>query len=589
LTLDQLAELSGVNRGTIHRIELNQVAPRLDTLDLLCRALGIDLRAFFQEAFEPASDAATDQEGHSSVERQEDFRAFEGTMGFRRGALDWLEHLEALIHGSADGFTVTSPEGLIHYESQQAIRLLRGAAPGRRSQPWYSHAHPEDLPALAACAKDILALPGGTLRIEFRVPAGPGAWRWVRSSLRNQLDHPALQGIVINTEDIGDWKVAEEQRRRIERLESQLELMGPLTAEFSDLWMGVQGHLDISRLNGVEDQRLSDLQHTLSRASRLLHQMRDICGHPLLDRKPLDLNQLIREQVEACTLVPAGLQHRLDLTLTDPLPGVNGDSDLLRRLVSHLVAHVSDSLAGRAGDIRLATYTTDLSQEQVDQRFKVQGLQRAGAFVILEILDPAGSLASDPELVDLDLTGDPGLSGNGLSLPAAFRTVWAHGGAVEVKKLAQESRIRVLLPVAAMAGSAVEAAPRARGILILDDDGFQLEAASLLLTQLGFAVWTAAGGEEALERLRREGPSIGLILLDVNMPGMNGADTYQAIRKVDPLVKVILCTGIASTTIREEWSDVGLAGILRKPYTFQALKELLQTHMPGGTLAVNQR
>jgi PAS domain S-box-containing protein len=224
-TLDQLSEISGVNRGTIHRIELDQVSPRLDTLSLVCGALGQDLSGFFNGK-PPLQEEqlGTDRNAAAFHGSDEDCEP-EGACGLRQGVLDWLEPLEALIQGSADGLAVTDRHGFLIFESRASIHLMYGNEPLRRSQPWYGFAHPEDQPALIVGMQLILAEPRNPQRLEYRLPAGDGQWRWVRSNLQNQLDHPSIQGIVINTHDLTDCKVAEEQRRCIQRLETQIQVM----------------------------------------------------------------------------------------------------------------------------------------------------------------------------------------------------------------------------------------------------------------------------------------------------------------------------------------------------------------------------
>jgi CheY-like chemotaxis protein len=420
--------------------------------------------------------------------------------------------------------------------------------------------------------------------LEYRLPAAEGSWRWVRSTFQNQLDHPVIQGIVIHTQDITDWKVAEEQRRRIQRLETQIEVMGFLTSEFSNLWMGVQGHIDVSRLNGMEDEKLLGLQVLLSRASRMLHQMRDVCGHPMLERKPVDLNRLISEMVSIHNQSADGLSHRIHLDLATSLPLVEGDPELLGRLVGHLTDHIVGAMDGRPGTILVATYCTALSQEAVDRSFKAQGIESGGGFIVIEFLDPTGSFEGDLSPDGFDLVGDSGFSSRGLSMQAAYRTVWSHLGAVEVERMLGEgSRLRVFLPVPVGSPSFVKAAEadlQADSILVVDDEEYLLDATQSLLSHLGYHAITARGGKEALERLATLGPSIGLILLDLNMPFMDGEETYKAIRKVNPSVKIVLCTGSTSIGFEHDGVDAELAGILRKPYAFDDLSDLVRNLLP---------
>ncbi len=101
-----------------------------------------------------------------------------------------------------------------------------------------------------------------------------------------------------------------------------------------------------------------------------------------------------------------------------------------------------------------------------------------------------------------------------------------------------------------------------------------------MLSSLGYPTLTARNGREAIEIHASEGTSIGLILLDLNMPLMNGEETYREIRKVNPAVKVVLCTGSTSDNRNAFWMDTQLAGILRKPFSYQELGKLVERVLP---------
>jgi CheY-like chemotaxis protein len=106
-------------------------------------------------------------------------------------------------------------------------------------------------------------------------------------------------------------------------------------------------------------------------------------------------------------------------------------------------------------------------------------------------------------------------------------------------------------------------------ILIVDDEELIREVTRELLTNFGYNVRTAASGKEALEIYSREGANIDLVLTDLVMPGMNGAALFAELRKIDPMVKVIMVSGYAAQ--RENDRLLQAAGCLTKPYTVDSL------------------
>ena len=100
-------------------------------------------------------------------------------------------------------------------------------------------------------------------------------------------------------------------------------------------------------------------------------------------------------------------------------------------------------------------------------------------------------------------------------------------------------------------------------ILIIDDEPLLLLSFSSLLKS-DFNVLTAPNGKEGLLKFKSN-PSLSLILLDLNMPVMNGVETLKAIRASDDKVKVLIMTGRSSHEWAEQCADLAVQGYLKKP------------------------
>jgi PAS domain S-box-containing protein len=580
-TLDQLSEISGINRGTIHRIELDQVSPRLDTLDQICKALGTDFQGLFQAGGDGHHGNRQDQAGVEPDPPSVSPFDSGGTAGehdFRHGLLDWMEHLEAVIHGSADGLAVIDREGFVIYESQASIKLRGVSSLAKRSQPWFRAAREEGQAALAESTQGLLRQPGGILRLDYQVLTADGQWRWVRSTLHNQLDNPVVNGIVMNTQDLTDLKLVEEQHRRIQNLEAQLQVVGALTAEFSNLWMGVQGYVDVALMKGLDPNRLAGIRKSLDRARHLLNRMRDVCGHPSLDLGPVDLNQLVREQVSrsAAWVRPPRI---VLVELDEALPHLQGDRELLERLLENLFAHLEENQESWSGTLRVLTTIDGVSEAEARERLAGQPFTRESRLAVLGLHAPSGTLFPATGIDGLNFSMTQGRPARGLLLPAIFRTVRDHHGRIEVARQGEEaSWIRIYLPLSpALAlepGSRNPSAVKG-AILVVDDEESLREATCELLSALGYEALPAGNGQQGLELHAQFGASIQLVLLDLNMPVMNGEEMLKRLREVDPHVKVLLCTGAAGATALYDGRGLNISGILRKPYSYKDLREAL--------------
>lgn len=102
-------------------------------------------------------------------------------------------------------------------------------------------------------------------------------------------------------------------------------------------------------------------------------------------------------------------------------------------------------------------------------------------------------------------------------------------------------------------------------VLVVDDEPAILNLGHRLLTEAGYRVEVAAGGEEALARFRANG-GFDLVVLDISMPGMDGRTCLKRLRELSPEVKVVLASGYAPQELMEEMSTLGLQGFAAKPF-----------------------
>ena len=110
---------------------------------------------------------------------------------------------------------------------------------------------------------------------------------------------------------------------------------------------------------------------------------------------------------------------------------------------------------------------------------------------------------------------------------------------------------------------------RAFKVLLVDDEDIFREATARQLTVRGFIVQTAASGEEAIAQVNADPPEV--VVLDQQMPGLHGSDTFIEIKKIDPLIEVIMLTGNTSVDNAIELMQMGTFDYLMKPINIDEL------------------
>jgi CheY-like chemotaxis protein len=159
--------------------------------------------------------------------------------------------------------------------------------------------------------------------------------------------------------------------------------------------------------------------------------------------------------------------------------------------------------------------------------------------------------------------------------------VSARSGSEIVKQMLAFSRARTLESNAdseAQAGGADDELPRGHGelILVIDDESSIRLVAGRTLEAYGYRVMTAGDGAEGLTKYSARAGAVALVITDMVMPVMDGADTIRALKKFDPLVKVIASSGVNMKDAEEQAARDGVKLFLRKPYTVPGLLAILE-------------
>jgi len=120
-------------------------------------------------------------------------------------------------------------------------------------------------------------------------------------------------------------------------------------------------------------------------------------------------------------------------------------------------------------------------------------------------------------------------------------------------------------------------------LLFVEDNPISLEMGETLLNDLGYTVFTAADGVEALAVFRTH-PNIALVLTDAIMPRMGAVDLIPALRALNPDIQVLVCTGYAPDEIRRTLNHLGISGYIRKPFSQGDLAMAVRTAIDGSVL-----
>jgi PAS domain S-box-containing protein len=378
-----------------------------------------------------------------------------------------------------------------------------------------------------------------------------------------------IRGFVI---DVTDRRQMERHLLQAARLEAVGTLAGGIAHAFNNLLTVVQGHVSLMRLETAEGhpfhEALAQIDGKVRRAARLTAQLLGFARQGQIERRLLDLNELATEAAE--TLDAAGRNVTVALDLAPDLPLVAGDREQIAQILLNLCLNAVEAMPS-GGCLTLGT------------------ADGGAAGVRLTVADTGMGMdpATRERIFEPFFTTKGHELGSGLGLAAVYGIVEAHGGRIAVDTApGQGTTFRIHFPAAGprpaakRAAAVPGAAAGGRGTLLLvDDEEMVAQVGRLMLERLGYTVFTARSGREALAIYERQ--PVDLVVLDMLMPGMGGGETFDRLRALDPRARVLLASGFSLDGQARAIMARGCRGFIQKPFDLETLAAKVSAALQG--------
>ncbi len=413
---------------------------------------------------------------------------------------------------------------------------------------------------------------------EYRVVGADGEARWLRATsfpvAKTGSGPRKVAGI---TADITEEKRTNELVARAQRMEGLGRFAGGVAHDFNNLLTVVFASLElaIDTLPKGHEAR-ADLEQTLEAATRA----RELTGQLLsfAKRRPGEARRIeLGELVAASSAMwrpMLGADVELSVLIDPGEHGVRVDPGQLDQVLLNLVTNAKDAMPA-GGRIVVSVGRLDEAPE---------GLDGAAKWVRLRVEDSGTGMSADVVKHAFEpfyTTKGPG-KGTGLGLATSFGIVAQAGGTIVVdSELGRGTRMDVLLPLSEGPIERPGAAPSGlrdpRGtetILLAEDEPAVRDFTARVLRQNGYRVLVAANGLEALEIAEGHEGRIDLLLSDVVMPLMGGAELAHRLCAARSDLRVLFVTGYAG-----EAQGSFAHPLFAKPYTGSALLARIRKHL----------
>ena len=379
-----------------------------------------------------------------------------------------------------------------------------------------------------------------------------------------------------------------------QKLESLGLLAGGIAHDFNNYLLAIMGNADLLDKDLAEAsahrQLVTEIRTAAERAGDLCNQLLAFAGKGQFRIQPVDLSTTVRSMVRMLK-VAISRKITLRLELDDELPLLEADVSQIHQVVMNLVVNASEAIGHRPGVVTVGTGVRPSSSFHFDQCV-LAPRSGAGSFVYLSVTDTG--MGMDPLTVtrafDPFYTTKP--QGRGLGLASVLGIVRSHRGSVGVDSSpGMGATVTVLFPRSEATRPQVirqSGHPIGEGggtILVVDDEEYLRVLTARMLTRLGYTVHLADSGPEAITACRRLGKEIDCVLLDLVMPGMDGEEVFEELRRIRPDLRILLTSGYHEVEVNRRFGDRGLAGFLQKPYELADLARKLNDVLSSGPRA----
>ncbi|QLA12735.1 ATP-binding protein [Desulfolutivibrio sulfodismutans] len=395
---------------------------------------------------------------------------------------------------------------------------------------------------------------------------------------------------------MADLRAAKVEADRANRAKS--DFLAGMSHEIRTPLNAVLGLADLLLASRLEPEQIDYLETIRDSARHLLTVVGDILDLSKIEARRLDLEDIdfdlsgvLRSTVKTFGTMAAkkGLWLNLDLSPSVPRH-LRGDPNRLRQIIINLVGNALKFTESGGVTIRVA-HAEPATKTKVVLRFEVTdtgiGLPRQQSATLFNMFRQA------------DASTARKYGGTGLGLAISRQLVELMGGSIEVSSAPNKGSTfrftavfapgRPTLKTANIPAPAANApADRAPAyILLAEDNPVNVKLAGAHLQKLGYRLSVAQSGVQALEALARE--RFDLVLMDVEMPGMDGVTASGIIRTggpadhpvLDPDVPIVAVTAHASPEVRRRCLEAGMDEYLTKPINFAELAAIIQRLLPS--------
>ena len=423
--------------------------------------------------------------------------------------------------------------------------------------------------------RDILES-GTSVTVDFQTTTRDGVTRYflvTRAPYRDSTGKTI--GVIGISRDISEYKRMEERLRQSQKMEAIGTLAGGVAHDFNNILMVISGYSSVlSDALGAEPKlrgHVEQIQKAGERAASLTRQLLAFSRKQTIQPVPLNLNNVVTG-VEKLLHRLIGENIVVSTHLALELGTVMADAGQMEQVLLNLAVNARDAMPD-GGKLFIETRNT------TSEAAKTHGSSDTKPREYVELVVGDSGVGIDPSIqphvFEPFFTTKAAGKGTGLGLSTVYGIIQQAGGSVTFQSaLGAGTSFRILLPRISSAGS-VETSKEDRAlklqggetVLLVEDDASVCELVRAVLTSYGYSVLAARRPQDAETICGTHSSRIQLLLTDVILPEMSGAELAKRLTAVNPQLRVLFMSGyIDDSIVRQGIRDPGVA-YLQKPFS----------------------
>ncbi|HWP69936.1 MAG TPA: PAS domain S-box protein [Gemmatimonadaceae bacterium] len=378
----------------------------------------------------------------------------------------------------------------------------------------------------------------------------------------------------------------EEELRQAHKMDAVGQLAGGIAHDFNNLLTAIIGYAELLRgsekASAVVREDAAAIQATAARGAELARNLLALARTAPARDEAVDVHQAINEIRDIASRT---FDRRLSMVvhLDARRPTVTGDRSLLTTAFLNLAVNARDAMPD-GGQLIVTTAEKVIDQEECD---RLAGVISPGPFIVIRFRDTGTGMPPSVQrrVFEPFFTNKPAGKGTGIGLSMVYGTVRSHSGAIEVDSTIGAGTVfTIYLPLRTEAalenGEIVQSIVTGSGrILLVDDDDAVRDVATRMLEQLGYEVECATNGAEGVDRVAVAPTRFDLVILDGNMPRLQGREAALLIREFAPDLPLILATGYLEPGDSERLTRFGFNAAIAKPYSMSDLSRVVANQL----------